>query len=126
MMAPLFTDTPLPFGACADGLTFLGDVSYPDRTKVAAGQPLEKRWKVRNSGQCDWGPEYRFRWTGGTKFAAQDEFALFPAAAGGEAVIVIPMTAPSAAGEYTSDWRAVSPLGLPFGDPLYIDIIVAP
>lgn len=124
-MVPLFTDSPLPFGACTDNLTFLGDVSYPDRTKVAAGQPLEKRWKVRNSGQCDWGPEYRFRWTGGTKFAAQDEFALFPAAAGSEAVIVIPMTAPNAAGEYTSDWRAVSPLGLPFGDPLYIDIIVA-
>jgi hypothetical protein len=123
--APQFSATPLPFGACTNGLAYLGDVNYPDRTKVAPGQPLEKRWRVRNSGQCDWGPEYRFRWTGGTKLAAQDEFALFPAAAGSEAVIVIPMIAPAVPGEYTSDWRAVSPLGVPFGDALYIDIIVA-
>jgi hypothetical protein len=123
---PFFTATPLPFGACTDGLAFLGDLTYPDRTKVAPGQPLEKRWKVRNSGQCDWGPEYRFRWIGGTKLAARDEFALYPAVAGSEAVLVIPMIAPTAAGEYTSNWSAVSPLGVPFGDQLYIDIIVAP
>jgi hypothetical protein len=124
-VTPFFTATPLPFGACADGLSFVGDLTYPDRTKVAPGQPLEKRWKVRNSGQCDWGPEYRFRWTGGIRLTTQDEFALYPAAAGSEAVIVIPMIAPAAVGEYTSDWRAVSPLGVPFGDALYINIIVA-
>lgn len=123
---PVSTLTPLPFGSCTDGLTFMGDLTFPDRTKVLPGQRLEKSWKVRNSGQCDWGPEYRFRWTGGTHLAAQDEFALYPAAAGGEAAIVIPMTAPTVPGEYTSDWRAVSPLGVPFGDSLYIDIVVAP
>jgi hypothetical protein len=122
--APALTGTSLPFGSCSDGLAFMGDLTYPDRTKVLPGLPLEKRWKVRNSGLCDWGPEYRFRWTGGTKLAAQDEFALYPAVAGSEAVIAIPMTAPSAPGEYTSDWRAISPLGVPFGDTLYIDIIV--
>lgn len=124
MEVPVLTGTPLPFGSCSDGLAFMGDLTYPDRTKVLPGLPLEKRWKVRNSGLCDWGPEYRFRWTGGTKLAAQDEFALYPAVAGSEAVIAISMTAPSAPGEYTSDWRAISPLGVPFGDTLYIDIIV--
>ena len=119
------TATPLPFGSCTNGLTFIGDLTFPDRTKVLPGQPLEKSWKVRNSGQCDWGPEYRFRWTGGTHLASQDEFALYPAAAGGEATIAIPMIAPTVPREYTSDWRAVSPLGVPFGDSLYIDIIVA-
>jgi hypothetical protein len=121
---PVSTRTPLPFGSCTNGLTFMGDLTYPDRTKVQRGQPLEKRWKVRNSGQCDWGPEYRFRWTGGAKLATQDEFALYPAAAGSEAVIVISMIAPAAPGEHISDWRAFSPLGVPFGDTLYIDIIV--
>jgi hypothetical protein len=123
---PVSTLTPLPFGSCTDGLTFMGDLTFPDRTKVLPGQRLEKNWKVRNSGQCDWGPEYRFQWTGGTQLAAQDEFALYPAAAGSEAAIVIPMIAPTAPGEYISDWRAFSPLGVAFGDSLYIDIIVAP
>ena len=122
---PALTATALPFGSCTDGLTFLGDLTYPDRTKVHPGERIEKSWKVRNSGECDWGPEYRFRWGAGTHLTGQDEFALYPASAGSEAAIVIPMIAPSAPGEYSSDWRAVSPLGVPFGDTLYIDIIVA-
>jgi hypothetical protein len=114
-----------PFETCADNLTFLEDLTYPDRTPVLAGQPLEKRWKVRNSGQCDWGPEYRFRWTGGTALSTQQEFALYPAAAGSEAVLSVLLTAPFAPGEYVSDWRAFSPLGTAFGDTLYIDVVVS-
>jgi hypothetical protein len=119
------TATQAPFETCTDDLTFLGDLTYPDRTPVLAGQPLEKRWKVRNSGQCDWGPEYRFRWIGGTALSTQQEFALYPAVAGSEAVLSVLMTAPFAPGEYVSDWRAFSPLGVPFGDTLYIDVVVS-
>ena len=90
------------------------------------GGDADRAARIPHSGQCDWGPEYRFQWTGGTQLAAQDEFALYPAAAGSEAAIVIPMIAPTAPGEYISDWRAFSPFGVAFGDSLYIDIIVAP
>jgi hypothetical protein len=113
------------FDSCSDNLTFMGDLTYPDRAKVLPDQLLEKRWKVRNSGSCDWGPEYRFRWVEGTPLSSQQEFALYPAVAGSEAVIGILLTAPSMPGEYISNWRAISPLGVAFGDTLYIDVVVA-
>ncbi len=118
--------SPIPAGACSDNLTFMGDLTYPDRARVLPDQQLEKRWKVRNSGLCDWGPEYRFRWVGGTALSSKQEFALFPAVAGSEAVIAVLLTAPAQPGEYISNWRASSPLGVAFGDTLYIDIVVSP
>jgi hypothetical protein len=113
------------FGSCSDNLVFMGDLTYPDRAPVLPGQILEKEWKVRNGGTCDWGPEYRFRWVGGAELSARKEFALFPAAAGSEAVIAIALTAPLARGEYISSFRAFSPLGIAFGDTLYIDVVVS-
>jgi hypothetical protein len=113
------------FGSCSDNLIFMGDLTFPDRAPVLAGQALEKKWKVRNGGLCDWAPEYRFRWVGGTVLSARREFALFPAAAGSEAVVSIMLTAPLIPGEYVSSFRAFSPLGVAFGDTLYIDVIVA-
>jgi hypothetical protein len=112
--------------ACTDNLTFLGDLTFPDKSFVLPGQALEKRWRVRNSGSCDWGPGYRLRWLDGTALSALKETALYPAAAGSEAVILLALTAPLAPGEYVSDWRAVSPPGAAFGDTLYIDILVTP
>ena len=122
--------TALPAGSdsglsCADNLTFMGDLTYPDRTKVAPGQSIEKRWKVRNSGTCDWGPAYRFRWAGGTELSPRQEIALYPAVAGSEAAVAVLLTAPAEPGRYVSNWRAHSPAGIPFGDVLYIDIVVS-
>ncbi len=111
-------------GPCLDGLAYMGDLTYPDKGKVLPGQPLEKQWKVRNSGSCDWGPDYRFRWINGSLPSDQAEEALYPAVAGSEAVITIHLTAPIAAGEYVAWWQAISPGGMPFGEMLSIDVIV--
>jgi hypothetical protein len=110
-----------------DNLSYMGDLTFPDRSKVLPGQPVEKRWKVRNSGTCDWGPDYRFRWMSGSMMpAAQADWALYPAIAGSEAVLQLKVTAPATAGEYLSWWQAVSPSGEPFGDMLSINILVSP
>jgi hypothetical protein len=117
--------TPISGLLCSDNLTFMGDLTYPDSSQVLPGLAIEKRWKVRNSGSCDWGPEHRFRWTGGAVLSPQQEFALFPAEAGSEAVIAVLLTAPVRPGRYISNWRAFSPSGVAFGDTLYIDIVVS-
>jgi hypothetical protein len=117
--------TPTPALSCSDSLVFMGDLTFPDRARVGPGQLLEKQWKVRNSGSCDWGPEYRFRWVGGAELSPQKEIALFPAVAGSEAVIALFLTAPAQPGEYISNWRAFSPRGTAFGDTLYIDVVVS-
>ncbi len=123
--ATIPTATQPAFGSCSDNLVFMGDLTYPDRAPVLPGQILEKKWKVRNGGTCDWGPDYRFRWVDGAELSARRELALFPAAAGSEAVISIMLTAPLAPGECISSFRAFSPLGAAFGDTLYIDVVVS-
>ena len=52
--------------------------------------------------------------------------ALYPARSGFEAVIRIVFIAPSDPGIYRSEWQAFDPQDVPFGDPIYIDIVVSP
>jgi len=59
---PTSTSTPEPTAdieGCALGATFQADVTIPDNTQVAGGDPFTKTWRLRNTGSCAWGPGYR-------------------------------------------------------------------
>lgn len=117
------TVTPAP-PACEDNLTFLEDLTVPDGTYVDPGVVLDKRWKVINSGTCNWDAQYHFKLVEGPAMSTIAEQALFPARSGSEAVIRLVFVAPTEPGRYRSAWQAVSPEGETFGDPIYIEIIV--
>ena len=51
----------LALPVCQDNLTFIEDLTVPDGTYVDPGVVLDKRWKVRNSGSCNWDEDYRFK-----------------------------------------------------------------
>jgi hypothetical protein len=110
--------------ACADGLSFLEDLTIPDGTPVEPGAELDKRWRVVNSGTCNWGEGYTLVLTAGPELGAAPSQALFPARGGAEAVIRLVFTAPEEPGTYRSAWQARSPDGLPFGDTIFLDIVV--
>ena len=55
---------------------------------------------------------------------AVQEQMLIPARSGTNAMIRIVFQAPSEAGKYRSAWQAYNPDGHPFGDPIFIDIVV--
>ena len=55
---------------------------------------------------------------------AATEQALYPARAGTQATIQITFTAPGEPGTYTTAWQALDPNGEPFGDPVFMEIIV--
>jgi hypothetical protein len=120
------TATQLPFSmpTCTDNLTFLEDLSLPDGTVVHPGDILDKRWLVENSGTCNWDEIYRLKFLSGADLDAPIEQALYPARSGAKATIRIEFTAPSVPGTYQSAWQAYDPQGLPFGDPIFIHIIV--
>lgn len=109
---------------CNDNLTFLSDLTIPDGTVVSPGSTLDKRWEVENSGNCNWGMNYRVRLTAGPELDALKEQALFPARAGTRAIIRILFKAPAQPGTYRSAWQAYNEQGEPFGDPFFIEIIV--
>jgi len=128
--SPLPTPTPTALpgapaaGPCLNDAEFLEDLTIPDLTEVAAGSQLDKRWLVRNSGSCDWNGEYRLVNVAGEGFSGPEEIALFPARAGSTAVLQVVVAAPASPGEHISRWQAQAPDGAPFGDEVFLYIIV--
>ncbi|NPA92366.1 MAG: hypothetical protein GXO56_01625 [Chloroflexi bacterium] len=129
-VAPTPTPSPVPPTAaaartCTNMLTFVEDETIPDGTVVKPGQKLDKRWRVKNAGTCNWDGRYRLKHVAGQALGAPEEMALFPARAGTEVTLRIVFTAPEKPGQYFSTWQAFDPQGQPFGDPVYMQIVVA-
>jgi hypothetical protein len=118
--------TPSPTGTppCTDDLAFVEDITIPDGTVVSPGASIDKQWRVQNNGTCNWDSRYRLKFAGGLELGATNEQALFPARAGSQAVLRIAFTAPSEPGTYSTAWQAIGPKGEPFGDPVFMEIIV--
>jgi hypothetical protein len=113
-----------PTLTCSNNLVFESDVTIPDGTQVAPGASLDKRWQVKNSGDCNWDAHYHFKLIDGSALGATPDQALYPARAGSEAVLRLVFTAPPDPGTYRSAWQAFGPDGQAFGDPVYIEITV--
>lgn len=115
---------------CVNDLVFVADLTVPDGAQFLPGQTFVKKWSVRNTGACDWGPGYRLVFINGDPLTAapglpaQTEYALYPARAGTTAVWEIPMRAPEVPGEYTGRWQARDPQGNFFGNLVFIKIEV--
>lgn len=110
---------------CSDSLVYIADVNYPDDSPVTPGQAINKQWRVKNNGTCDWDQGYHLKLVDGyPALGAESVQALFPARAGTQAVISINFSAPPDAGSYRTAWQANSPEGTPFGDVIYMIVIV--
>lgn len=124
---PLRTETPIPpspTAVCENNLSFLEDITIPDGTLVNPGQKFEKIWLVSNSGACNWQADYYVRFIDGVALDAEEIQPLFPSRSGGEAELRIIFTAPVQEGLYISAWQAHSPLGEPFGEVFFVQIVV--
>ncbi len=117
---------PTPTLPCVDSLTFLNDLTIPDGSIIQAGASIDKRWEVENSGTCNWESGYSLRLIAGDDLGAGTQQALVPARSGTRAVIRILFQAPSEPGNYRSAWQAHNPEDQPFGDPIFMDIVVEP
>lgn len=114
----------VPEDDCFNDAVFVEDVTIPDFSLAEPGQTLDKRWLVQNSGSCDWDAGYRLVRLGVDDFSGPSELALFPAAAGSSAELRVELTAPDEPGEYISRWQAYSDEGAPFGQEIYLLIVV--
>ena len=100
------------------------DLTIPDLTEVSPGSELDKRWLVRNSGSCDWNAEYQLVNVAGPGFGGPDHIALYPARTGATVVLQVVLAAPQSPGEHISRWQAQDPDGVPFGDEVFLYIII--
>jgi hypothetical protein len=113
----------LPATTC-NGLTFVSDVSIPDNTQMTPGQAFTKTWKVLNSGSCAWEAGFKFAFTTGNALGGSTFTLPSAVASGAQYDISVPMTAPSTAGTYQSNWRMSTAAGQFFGNEVYVIIIV--
>jgi len=128
-IAPTSETTPIPEGGeqtdCTNNLVFKEDLTVPDGTIFEPGAKIDKQWQVENNGTCNWDERYSLQLVAGDTLGAKQEQALFPARAGSQATIRIEFTAPEETGSHRSAWQAVGPDGNLFGDPFYLEIMVA-
>lgn len=109
---------------CTNDAAFVADVTVPDNTIFQPGAPIDKTWRVRNSGTCPWGTGYRLVFMSGNKMGAPDNQPVVPTAPGGTTDATVTMYAPSSYGAHTGVWRMVNADGEPFGQRLTIVIQV--
>jgi hypothetical protein len=115
---------PSPKPDCKDGLLFVDDLTIPDGTLVSPGESLDKRWKVKNIGSCNWDFSYQIALIAGLAMGVPSQQALYPALSGTKVTIQMIFTAPEEVGTYRSAWQAFTADQRPFGDTFYIDIEV--
>ncbi len=108
------TNTPEPCDKAAPGSPI--DVTIPDDTVMTPGQTFQKTWRLINTGTCTWNNQYAVVWVSGEKLASSDVFFISGSVAPGQSIdITVPMTAPTAAGSYQSNWRLRNSAGVLFG-----------
>lgn len=100
--------------------------SIADGTVFTPGETFTITWRLRNAGTSTWSPSYLFRFYSGNTFGAPDEVLLGQEVAPGETVdISVSMTAPTAPGEYRSDWVMANEASSNFNVPVFLEITVA-
>ena len=118
---------------CTYRATYVADVTIPDNTVIPPGTSFVKTWKLRNDGNCAWGPGTTvdsMMFVGGTMMGNAGPVPLtFQVLPGQSANLSVTLTAPTAAGTYRSDWKLHRTNGALFGVgassvPFYVQIKV--
>lgn len=101
--------TPPPPVGCTYRAAFLGDVTIPDNSVIAPNTTFVKTWRVRNDGNCAWGPGaplHQLAWVGGSRLHTADRVEIpFVVQPGGVADLSVTLTAPALPGLYLSEWK---------------------
>nr|MCU0510740.1 transporter substrate-binding domain-containing protein [Anaerolineae bacterium] len=130
--APTAAVTPTP-PPCVDGMAYVADLNYDDKNMKAPpvmqpGQKFSKAWRIRNSGNCNWGADFALTYVRGNTAAArmggQDTPVGRVVAPGQTIDISVPLVAPQAPGVYQGFWQMENPRGTRFGETIWVGIQV--
>ena len=134
---PAPTATPVPAPVCIDSSEFVMDLTYDDQggtapPTVQPGELFTKGWRIRNSGTCRWGPDYRLSYAGGNNPAAQMDgesvYITAPVEAGQTYDFYVDLKAPSGVyGVMQGRWQMQDPGNSYFGQTVWVMVdVVAP
>jgi hypothetical protein len=113
IVQPSATGSPIE---CVDLAAFVADVTFPDGSILAPGEPFLKIWSLQNSGNCSWTPSYSIVFFGGERMGASSVIALATVVPPVETVnLAVDMVAPIEPGTYQGFWRLRNADGVLFG-----------
>ena len=129
---PTEAATPTTEAACnRAGMGTPFDLTIPDGTKIPAGEPFTKTWRLVNSGSCKWTRLYKLVFFSQNPLGATYEHFLPGEVLPGHAVdLSVAFTAPTSPCVYRSNWMLQDPDGNLFGlgmnadTPFYVSIEV--
>jgi uncharacterized protein YkwD len=90
--------------SCKDSAILIEDVTYPDNTRVPAGQKFTKTWKLQNVGTCTW-TGYKIAFSSGDRMNSPDTAPVPETAAKSTVDVSIDLTAPSVDGLYRGNYE---------------------
>jgi len=102
--APAPTTTATPAAPVYDA-AFVADVTIPDGTTLAPGEPFTKTWRLRNTGDAPWEVGAELVLADGVAMGAPERVPVVPAAPGETVDVSVPMVAPPDEGTHRAIWR---------------------
>lgn len=110
-----------------DGASFVSK-TISDNTTMTPGQNFTQVFRMRNSGTTTWTPganDYTLNFVSGSQMGAPSYVTLTSSVSpGNEVDISITMTAPTNPGTHTGNWRMNNSSSIPFGDQVWVQIVV--
>lgn len=110
-------------GGC-DNAAYVADVTYTDGTEVTPGETFTKTWEFLNTGSCSWSSRYSVIFTSGNDMDGSKTEIDRTVAAGQYGNVSVSLTAPDEEGTYTGYWMLANAAGIPFGQQVYVQIVV--
>jgi uncharacterized protein YkwD len=124
--ATLDPSAPTPTPSCHDGALFVEDVTYPDNSRLTAGEKFTKTWKLQNAGTCTW-TGYTIAFVSG-EMEAPDSIPMPETEANSIVDVSIDLVAPVEDGAYTGNFELLDaedePVPLGTEPTFWVKIIV--
>jgi uncharacterized protein YkwD len=96
--------TPSATPSCRESALFVEDVTYPDNTRLTAGENFTKTWKLQNTGNCKW-TGFTVAFVSGDKMAAPDSVPVPETEANSTVEVSVDLIAPSEDGAYAGNFE---------------------
>ena len=93
-----------PTPACRDSAVFVEDITYPDNTRLQAGEKFTKTWKLQNTGNCPWSG-YTIAFVSGDKMEAPESVPVPETDAKSTVEVSVDLVAPEENGSYSGNFE---------------------
>jgi hypothetical protein len=91
---------------------------------MSPGQKFYKAWRIKNIGTCSWDSSYHLAFVQGNQMGGVPPAVKNTVNPGETYDMGIDLTAPTAPGNYSSEWQMVDGRNFPFGTRLWVKIAV--